>query len=90
MAIAGSDCIQYFVGKKFGKTKIVPKISPNKSLEGYIGAVLGCNLIHVFLVEKIHLSNLVYVNVLLLVGIVGDLFKVLPDLSVELDKLKQT
>jgi len=41
MSIAGSDCMQYFTGKLVGRTKIVPKISPNKSLEGYIGAFIG-------------------------------------------------
>lgn len=79
MAIAGSDCIQYFAGKAFGKTKIVPKISPNKSLEGYVAAVIGCNIIHFFLRDdpnpaNVKLENYIFVNGMLFVGIVGDLF----------------
>lgn len=35
-----SDSIAYFVGKKFGKHKIVPKISPNKSYEGLLSSVI--------------------------------------------------
>jgi len=75
MAIAGSDCMQYFAGKRIGKTKIVPQISPNKSLEGYIAAIVGCNLIHIWLLPHFpSISNLIFVNGLLLAGILGDLF----------------
>ncbi len=35
-----SDIIAYFVGKKFGKHKILPKISPNKSYEGLFGSLI--------------------------------------------------
>jgi phosphatidate cytidylyltransferase len=35
-----SDIGAYLVGKQFGKRKIMPAISPNKSLEGYIGGLI--------------------------------------------------
>ncbi len=34
----------YFSGRAFGKRKIVPSISPNKTLEGFIGGFIGCIL----------------------------------------------
>ncbi|MDO5713462.1 MAG: phosphatidate cytidylyltransferase [Tissierellia bacterium] len=37
-----TDTFAYFIGSKFGKHKYVPKISPNKSLEGAIGGIVGC------------------------------------------------
>jgi phosphatidate cytidylyltransferase len=37
-----TDTFAYFCGITMGKTKIVPKISPKKSLEGCIGGVVGC------------------------------------------------
>ena len=40
-----SDAIQQIVGKRFGKYKIVRSISPNKTLEGYIGGFLGMAVI---------------------------------------------
>ncbi len=37
----GSDTFAYFVGNLFGKRKLSPTISPNKSVEGAIGGVFG-------------------------------------------------
>ncbi len=35
-----NDVFQYICGKSFGKRKIVPKVSPNKTLEGFLGALV--------------------------------------------------
>ena len=39
-----SDTWAYFVGSKFGKHKLAPKISPKKSVEGAIGGLVGTSL----------------------------------------------
>jgi phosphatidate cytidylyltransferase len=40
MALAwGSDTSAYFVGRKYGKTKLAPRISPKKTLEGSAGGL---------------------------------------------------
>ncbi len=39
-----SDTWAYFVGSKFGKHKLAPKISPKKSVEGAIGGIFGTTL----------------------------------------------
>lgn len=36
-----SDTFAYFIGSKFGKHKLSPKISPKKSIEGAIAGVVG-------------------------------------------------
>ncbi len=36
----GSDVGAYFIGKSIGKRKLVPKISPNKTWEGFIGGIV--------------------------------------------------
>lgn len=39
-----SDTMAYFVGSIFGKHKLVPKLSPKKTVEGSIGAILFSTL----------------------------------------------
>ena len=44
------DIFAFLIGKKIGKIRVFPKISPNKTIEGYIGSTF-CTLffLHVFL-----------------------------------------
>ena len=41
IAAWGSDTLAYFTGRAFGKHKLIPKISPKKTVEGAIGGALG-------------------------------------------------
>ncbi len=40
-AVVACDAAAYFAGRAYGKRKLVPRISPSKSVEGAIGGVLG-------------------------------------------------
>ena len=37
----GSDICAYFIGRAFGKTKLIPDISPGKTTAGFVGGLLG-------------------------------------------------
>jgi phosphatidate cytidylyltransferase len=41
-AAYGSDGAAFLVGSKFGKHKMFPRVSPNKSVEGSLGAMVFC------------------------------------------------
>lgn len=61
--IWSADIFAYFVGKKFGKEKLAPDISPGKTVEGFYGALgagllcgIGFNVYNKF----VHGENVVY------------------------------
>ena len=39
-----ADISAYFTGRRFGKTKLAPSISPGKTWEGVAGAMLGVSV----------------------------------------------
>lgn len=44
-----NDVLQYIWGKTFGKHPIIPKVSPNKTWEGFLGGVISITLISTFI-----------------------------------------
>jgi phosphatidate cytidylyltransferase len=40
-----SDTAAYFTGRSFGRRKLIPRVSPGKTVEGAIGAVVGTILV---------------------------------------------
>ena len=75
---ASSDSGAYFAGKQFGKRKLCPNISPNKTVEGAIGGLL-CALVFsigfaMVLLPSCNYGKLALVTVILTcIGIAGDL-----------------
>lgn len=41
----GNDVFAYLTGSAIGKHKCTPKVSPNKSVEGFIGGIIGAGII---------------------------------------------
>jgi len=45
----GGDTAAYFVGRSFGKYKLAPHLSPNKTWEGTVASFLGSLIVAVVL-----------------------------------------
>ncbi|MGI6664018.1 MAG: phosphatidate cytidylyltransferase [Christensenellaceae bacterium] len=78
-AASGSDIFAYFVGVLFGKHKLCPDISPNKTVEGAVGGLLGAvflTLAVVLLFGEKQVSLYIYLIAAIFYGILsqfGDL-----------------
>lgn len=45
LVVQSSDVLQYVWGKLFGKHKIAPKLSPSKTVEGFVGGVISASVL---------------------------------------------
>ncbi|MES2605853.1 MAG: CDP-archaeol synthase [Pseudomonadota bacterium] len=82
--VAAADIGAYFSGKTFGRRKLAPAVSPNKTWEGFVGgvvmtcvvAILGARLGPVVALHAVNIALLLAAGlVLALVSVVGDLFE---------------
>lgn len=80
LLIWAADISAYFVGKKFGKTKLAPEISPGKTTAGFYGAlasavICGVVLSLIYKFPLMNASDIILLSVLtVLISIYGDLF----------------
>lgn len=76
-----ADSGAYFVGRKLGKRKLAPNVSPNKSIEGLIGGLVTAGIVTVIVGNYLQLSGtalalfLLLSAVTVLASVLGDLFE---------------
>ncbi len=74
-----TDSFAYWVGRKYGKTKLAPSISPNKTREGLYGGMAGAGLSAFILALALHVPySFAYLPLGGFVGFIaqgGDLFE---------------
>ncbi|GKU25047.1 phosphatidate cytidylyltransferase [Clostridium folliculivorans] len=85
-----ADTFAYVVGKTFGKKKLTPELSPNKSIEGFMGGVIGATLmsclygIIIFKFTGFHTNKFLYFC--LVMGVIGSVISQCGDLIASLIK----
>lgn len=76
-----ADITAYFVGKRWGHTKLLAQISPGKTVEGVYGALLATSALAIGVgfwagLEPIQIADFVFLSVITVgVSICGDLFE---------------
>lgn len=76
-----ADTSAYLFGKLFGKHKMIPHISPGKTWEGLVGAVLGSMILlplYAYWVlgkDQVSVFFFAAILILVLVSVIGDLFE---------------
>ena len=77
ISVSIADSSAYIVGKKFGKTKLLPNISPGKTREGLLGAIVITPLslaIYAFLMDYPIIGFLLFGLILTPIAFIGDVF----------------
>lgn len=79
--IWGADTAAYFVGKKWGKHKLAPLVSPGKSWEGFFGALVMTvvlSLMALFYTKTPYsfwIAGLIMTLLTVIFSVIGDLFE---------------
>lgn len=77
--IWSNDTFAYLIGKRFGKRKLIERISPKKTLEGFFGGMIGTIIAGFFIFIYTSLLSLVIWLLLALIisiiGTIGDLIQ---------------
>lgn len=70
-----TDSGAYFIGRKLGKRKLWPDISPNKTVEGFVGGILSAVIFAVLfqLIQPVTTTFLLLISVTIVASIVGQL-----------------
>ncbi len=87
-----TDTGAYFVGVLFGKHKLIPEVSPKKTVEGAFGGVLGCILgfvVYGFIISKINSGISVNYLKLILLALAVAVISQLGDLIASFVKREQ-
>ncbi|MBK2126124.1 phosphatidate cytidylyltransferase [Fangia hongkongensis] len=81
LVVTVADSGAYFVGKKCGKTKLAPVISPNKTIEGLLGGVVfggvAGAICSIFISTTLwqHIAVIVLSFLIVFIAVIGDLFE---------------
>lgn len=83
MGAFASDTSAYFIGKKYGKHKLCPEVSPNKTIEGSIAGIIGVIIAYIIItvISNTYFSSNINILYMIIAGIVAGIAGQFGDLS---------
>jgi len=76
--LSSIDIFSYLIGKKLGSFKVLPNISPNKTIEGYLGGYISTIIIFILFSELLNIAwtpfDILYLSIMIILAFSGDLF----------------
>jgi phosphatidate cytidylyltransferase len=76
LLVVAADVGAYFAGRRFGRHKLAPRVSPGKTWEGVGGGVVGATIVAIIGALWLHMPFLLFIALCVVVvfaSIVGDL-----------------
>jgi phosphatidate cytidylyltransferase len=76
LLVVAADVGAYFAGRRFGRNKLAPRVSPGKTWEGVGGGIIGATIVAIIGALWLHMPFLIFIGLCVLVvvaSIVGDL-----------------
>ncbi len=77
--IISFDIFSYLVGSIYGRTKFIKKLSPNKTLEGFVGGIIFSfitGFIYIFFLQlNLNFFLIIFTIIIILSAFVGDLLE---------------
>lgn len=74
-----NDVFAYLIGTNFGKTKLLERISPNKTVEGFLGGMfftfIGGWILSLFFTKLSFVNWLAFAGIVSVFGVLGDLIE---------------
>jgi phosphatidate cytidylyltransferase len=74
----GSDTCAYFTGKMVGKHKLYPEVSPNKTVEGALGGIIGCVILSLIYFNYLRINKYIYI---IIFSVSASVFSMVGDLA---------
>ncbi len=75
LTIWANDVFAYYTGRRFGRHPLLPRLSPRKTVEGFVGGLLAGVLLFLLLSGMEPLRAILTALLTLLTGVAGDYFK---------------
>lgn len=81
LVVAAADSGAYFAGKAIGKRKMLPRLSPNKTIEGLLGGLVSSIVVAVIFLLYMDLTAIQYIAMIFIsalvavVSVMGDVFE---------------